>query len=68
MRLQRVEARPTDPRFLPFDPTAEVNVSGFRNFFRAFLVSRGLWRRLFFLLLLVFAGLGILWLCFIRGP
>jgi serine/threonine protein kinase len=55
---------PPDERFLPFSPDSRVNVSGVRNFLRAFLVSRGLFRRILFLLLIALAVAGILWLCF----
>src|SRR5579883_191547 len=64
LSLPRLESPPGDERFMPFASGSEVNVSGFRTFLRAFFVSRGLFRRVFFLFLFVLAVLGILWICF----
>jgi serine/threonine-protein kinase len=63
MRLPRLEAPPADDRFRPFADASEVNVSGVRNFLRAFLVSRGLFRRGLFLIFLALAVVGMLLLC-----
>src|SRR6185437_9003467 len=62
-REARVGPGQANDPFLPFSPTSDVKVSGVKTFLRAFLVSRGLFPRLFFLALLVLAVAGVLWLC-----
>jgi serine/threonine protein kinase len=55
---------PADDRFAPFPPSSVVNVSGPRAFWRAFLLSRGLFSRVFFILLVVLVIAGVLALFF----
>jgi serine/threonine-protein kinase len=64
MSLPRLDSPPEDAPFMPFAPASEVNVSGVRAFLRAFLVSRGLSRRVLLVILFVLAVLGVLWVYF----
>jgi serine/threonine protein kinase len=56
---------PTDDRFAPFAPSSIVKVSGPRAFWRAFLLSHGLFSRAFFLFLVVLVIVGVLVLFFL---
>jgi serine/threonine protein kinase len=55
---------PADDRFAPFPSSSVVKVSGPRVFWRAFLLSHGLFSQVFFLLLIVFVIAGVLALFF----
>lgn len=61
-RGEHVQPAAANESFLPFPPGSDVNVWGTRNFFRAFVVSRGLFRRILVLLLLGLAVVGLLWM------
>jgi serine/threonine protein kinase len=64
MSLPRLESQFADDPFLPFAPASEVNVAGARTFLRAFFVSRGLFKRVLFVILLVLVIVGVLWMFF----
>ncbi|HEY7314777.1 MAG TPA: serine/threonine-protein kinase [Gemmataceae bacterium] len=55
-----VPLAPADDRFAPFPPSASVNVAGWRPFWRALFLSRGLFFKVLLLLLALLTAAGVL--------